>query len=147
MAGRMTRTRLIFLLFIISFITSIAILLPGCFKDPRQLAIGEWQEYNKLGYVDVSHTTLKWSGSHHKGTFHYSWIQTDSEPYTVEVSRNGEKWLAGITFENDDLAEVDLYIMDKLPREARDFIKKKNRAKNRPEDEFKLRFRRVSPEK
>ncbi len=147
MLHKMTRTRIVFLLFILSVLVSVAILLPGCFKDPRKLAIGEWQEFNKLGYVDVSETTARWSGSSYKGTFTYTWIQTDSEPYSVEVSRNGESWLAGVTFESDDFAVVDLYIMDKLPAEARKFIQQKNRAKNRPEDEFKLRFRRVKVEK
>ena len=143
----MNRTRLILLIVLISVLTSLALLLPGCFKDPRHLVQGEWQEYNKLGYVDVTDSTARWSGSTYKGTFQYTWVQTDSEPYTAEVSRNKDKWLVGISFEDDDHATVDFYIMDKLPAEARDFIRSRNRAKNRPEDELQLRFRRIMAEK
>ncbi len=143
----MNRTRLILLIVILSVFGSLALLLPGWFKDPRQLVQGEWQEYGKMGYVEVTDSTARWRGSNYKGSFQYNWIQTDSEPYTAEVSRNKDKWLVGITFEDDDHAVVDFYIMDKLPAEARDFIRSRNRAKNRPEDELKLRFRRVKAEK
>lgn len=142
----MTRIRLIFLLIILSFICSLILMLPGWFRDPEKLVQGEWQEANKLGFVEVTDSTARWRGSNYKGTFHYTWVQTDSEPYTAEVSRHKDKWLIGITFEDDDHAVVDFYIMDKLPQEARDFIRQKNRAKSRPEDELKLRFRRIKAE-
>lgn len=142
----MTRTRLILLLFLLSLAASVALLLPGWFKDPRQLVQGEWQEYNKLGYVEVTDCTARWRGSNFRGTFQYSWLQDSSEPYSIEVSRNGEKWLVSLTFESDDLAIVDFHIIDKLPAEARDFIRQKNKAKNRPEDEVQLRFKRVKTE-
>lgn len=143
----MTRVRLILFLFLLSLVCSLALFLPGCFKDPRQLVQGEWQEINKLGYVDVTDSTARWSSRAYKGSFQYSWVQSDDEPYTVEVRRNKEKWLAGITFEDDDHASVQFYIMEKLPPEAREFIRQKNRARNRPEDELLLRFRRVTREK
>lgn len=144
---RMTKTRLILLLFLLSVLGSLVLLLPGWFKDPRELALGEWQEQGKLGYVEVTDCTARWRGSNLRRTFQYTWVQTDSEPYTVEVSRNQEKWLAGVTFEDDDHATVNFYIIDKLPPEAQDFIRQKNKAKNRPEDEILLRFRRVIEEK
>lgn len=128
-----------------SLLTSAALLLPGLFKDPRELVQGEWQEWNKLGTVEVTDCTARWQSGRHKMTFQYTWVQDDSEPYTIEVSRNNQKWLVGVTFEDDDHALVDFYIVDKLPAEARDFIREKNRARNRPEDELKLRFRRLTP--
>lgn len=143
----MTRARLILLIFIFSFISCAALLMPGWFKGPRELVQGEWQEANKLGYVEVTDCTARWQGGNYKATFNYAWIQTHDEPYTMEISRHGEKWLAGITFEDDDHAAVDFYIVDKLPPEARNFIRQKNRARNRPEDELKLLFRRVIAEK
>lgn len=143
----MTRARLILLMILLSLISCAALLMPGWFKDPRALVQGEWQEANKLGYVEVTDCTARWQGGNYKATFNYTWIQTDDEPYTMEISRNGEKWLAGITYDDDNHATVDFYIMDKLPPEARDFIRQKNRARNRPEDELKLRFRRVITEK
>lgn len=143
----MTRTRLIFILFLISFAASLILLIPGWFKDPRKMVQGEWQEFNKLGCVEVTDCTARWQGGNYKATFRYDWVQTDDEPYTLEISRNNEKWLIGVTFETDDLAEVDFYIMDKLPPEARDFIQQKNKARNRPENELKMRFRRIIPEK
>lgn len=145
--GIMNRIRLVFLLILLSVLGSLALMLPGWFKDPRQLVLGEWQETGKLGYVEVTDATARWRGSHAQRTFHYSWVQTDSEPYTIEISRNQDKWLVGVSFEDDDLAEVTFYIMDKLPPEAQDFIRQRNRAKKRPDDELKLRFRRVKPEK
>lgn len=142
----MTRTRLILLLVLLSFLGCLALMLPGWFKDPRQLVQGEWQEYNKLGYVDVTDSSVHWRRGNYRGSFRYSWVQTESEPYTAEISHKKDKWLIGITFEDDDHAVVDFYIMDKLPAETRDFIRSKNRARIRPEDELKLRFRRVNSE-
>ena len=145
--GKMTRIRLIFIIVLLSVLTSLALLLPGWFKDPRQLVLGEWQEHNKLGYVEVTQSTARWSGSNYKGTYSYAWIQYESEPYTIEISRNGEKWLASLTFEDDDHALVDFHIVDKLPAEARKYIQERNKARNRPENEFLLRFRRVEQKK
>ena len=143
----MTRTRLIFILVLLSVLTSLALLLPGWFKDPRQLVLGEWQEHNKMGYVEVTDCTARWSGSNYKGTYSYAWIQYESEPYTIEITRNGEKWLASLTIEDDDHALVDFHIVDRLPAEARKFIQERNKARNRPENEFILRFRRVEQKK
>ncbi len=143
----MTRTRLILLIVLLSLACSIALLLPGCFKDPRQLVLGEWQELNKLGFVEVAGSTARWRGSNYKATFQYDWVQADDEPYSVEISRNGQKWLVDLTFDDDDHAEVNLLIFDQLPPQAQDFIRQKNKAKNRPEKELRLRFRRVLPEK
>ena len=143
----MTRLRLLLLLVICSVIGSMALLLPGCFKNPRELVLGEWQEVNKLGYVEVTDSTARWRGGNYKATFHYTWVQDADEPYTVEVSRNGENWQADITFESDNEADVYLHVFDKLPPEAQDFIRQKNKARNRPENELRMRFRRVLPEK
>lgn len=86
----MTRLRLLLLLVIGSVTGSLALLLPGCFKNPRELVLGEWQEVNKLGYVEVTDSTARWRGGNYKATFHYTWTQDADEPYTVEVSRNGK---------------------------------------------------------
>ena len=143
----MTRVRLILILILLSVLASVALLLPGWFKDPRELVQGEWQEFNKLGYVEVTDCTARWRGDNYRGTFHYQWLQDDSEPYSIEISRNEEKYLVSLTFESDDLAVVDFHIIDKLPPEAREFIRQKNKARNRPEDELKLRFKRVQSKK
>ena len=156
----MTRIRLILLLFLISLLSCAALLLPGWFKNPRELVQGEWQEYNKLGYVEVTDCTARWRGGNYRATFQprwrggnyratfqYSWLQDESEPYSIEISRNQEKYLVSLSFESDDLAVVDFHIMEKLPPEAREFIRQKNKARNRPEDELKMRFKRVKSEK
>ena len=143
----MTRVRLILILILLSVLASVALLLPGWFKDPRELVQGEWQEFNKLGYVEVTDCTARWRGGNYRGTFHYKWLQDNSEPYSIEISRNEEKYLVSLTFESDDLAVVDFHIIDKLPPEAREFIRQKNKARNRPEDELKMRFKRVKAEK
>ena len=109
--------------------------------------LGEWQEVNKLGYVEVTDSTARWRGGNYKASFLYTWTQDADEPYTVEVSRNGEKWQADITFDSDNEADVNLHVFDKLPPEAQDFIRQKNKARNRPETELRMRFRRVLPEK
>ncbi len=143
----MTKLRLLFLLVLCSVIGSLALLLPGCFKNPRELVLGEWQEAGKLGYVEVTDSTARWRGSNYKATFQYTWVQDSDEPYTLEVSRNGEKWKTDLIFESDDVADVYFLMFDKLPPEAQDFIRQKNRARNRPETELRLRFRRIKPEK
>ncbi len=143
----MTRVRLILILILLSVLASVALLLPGWFKDPRKLVQGEWQEFNKLGYVEVTDCTARWRGGNYRGTFHYRWLQDGSEPYSLEISRNEEKYLVSLTFESDDLAIVDFHIVDKLPPEAREFIRQKNKARNRPEDELKMRFKRVQSKK
>ena len=147
MQSDMTHTRLIFLIVLLSVLAALALMLPGWFEDPRKLAIGEWQEQNKLGFVEVDETSARWRGSNFKGTFHYTWLQYENEPYSVEISRKGEKYLASVTFEDDDHALVNFHVYDRLPAEARKFISQKNKAKNRPEDEILLRFRRVKAEK
>lgn len=147
MQNAMTRVRLILLLILLSVFASVALMLPGWFKDPRELAQGEWQEFNKLGYVEVTDCTARWRGGNYRGSFHYKWLQDDNEPYSIEISRNEEKYLVSLTFESDDLAVVDFHIINKLPPEAREFIRQKNKARNRPEDELKMRFKRVLSKK
>lgn len=143
----MTRTRLLLLLILCTLLACASLLLSGWFKNPRELVQGEWQEQNKLGYVEVTDSTARWSGSNHKGTYHYNWIQENSEPYAIEVSRNGQKWLVNLSFEDDDHAVVNFHIIDQLPAEAQDLIRERNRARNRPENELLLRFRRMKQEK
>ena len=147
MKTAMTRARLLLLLILLTLATCAALLLPGWFKDPRQLVQGEWQEVNKLGLVEVTDCTARWLGSNYKGTFQYTWIQADDEPYSIEVSRNEGNWLVSLTFEDDDHAIVDFHIIDKLPSQAQELIRQKNRARNRPEDELRLRFRRLKAKK
>lgn len=143
----MTRLRLILLLILLSVISCIALLLPGWFTSPRELIQGEWQEINKMGTVSVTDCTARWVGSNHRANMTYTWIQDDDEPYTIEVTYRGEKWLANITFESDDQALVNFLIIDKLPQDAQDFIRQKNKAKNRPEDEVCMRFRRITAQR
>ncbi len=143
----MTRLHLILCGCLLTIIVILALVLPGLFKDPRQLVQGEWQEVNNRGYAEVTDCTARWRGSNYKARFRYNWIQSDDEPYTIEVSRNNEKFSIGLTFEDDDHATVDFYIMDKLPHEVQEIIRQKNRARNRPDGELKMQFRRVITEK
>ncbi|MBO5683586.1 MAG: hypothetical protein J6R92_01430 [Akkermansia sp.] len=143
----MTRTRLLLLLILLTLLTCAALMLPGWFKNPRLLAQGEWQEVNKLGMVEVTDCSARWHGSNYKGAYQYTWLQDETEPYSIEVSRNKEKWLVSLTFEDDDHATVDFHIIDKLPPQAQELIRQKNRARNRPQDELRLRFRRLKAEK
>lgn len=143
----MTRTRFLLLLILLTLAACVALLLPEWFKDPRQLVQGEWQEVNKHGQVEVTDCTARWQGSNYKGTYRYTWLQDEKEPYSIEVSRNEEKWLVSLTFEDDDHAVVDFHIIDKLPAQAQELIRQKNRARNRPEDELQLRFRRIKAKK
>ena len=147
MKAAMTRARLLLLLIILTLVTCAALLLPGWFKDPRQLVQGEWQEVNKLGQVEVTDCTARWQGSNYKGAFQYTWTQSDNEPYSIKVSRNEENWFVSLTFEDDDHAVVDFHIIDKLPAQAQELIRQKNRARNRPEDELRMRFRRLKAKK
>jgi hypothetical protein len=147
MKAAMTRARLLLLLIILTLVTCAALLLPGWFKDPRHLVQGEWQEVNKLGQVEVTDCTARWQGSNYKGTFQYTWTQSDNEPYSIKVSRNEEYWFVSLTFEDDDHAVVDFHIIDKLPAQAQELIRQKNRARNRPEDELRMRFRRLKAKK
>lgn len=143
----MTRTRLLLLLILLTLAACVALLLPEWFKNPRQLVQGEWQELNKHGQVEVTDCTARWQGSNYKGSYRYTWLQDEKEPYSIEVSRNEEKWLVSLTFEDDDHAVVDFHIIDKLPAQAQELIRQKNRARNRPEDELQLRFRRMKAKK
>ncbi len=147
MQNEMTRIRLLLLLILLSILSCAALLLPGWFKNPRELVQGEWQEFNKLGQVEVTDCTARWQSGNYRAAFRYNWLQDESEPYSIEISRNEEKYLVSLTFESDDLAVVDFHIMEKLPPEAREFIRQKNKARNRPEDELKMRFKRVKAEK
>ena len=143
----MTRTRFLLLLILLTLAACVALLLPEWFKNPRQLVQGEWQEVNKHGQVEVTDCTARWQGSNYKGSYRYTWLQDEKEPYSIEVSRNEEKWLVSLTFEDDDHAVVDFHIIDKLPAQAQELIRQKNRARNRPENELQLRFRRMKAKK
>ena len=55
--------------------------------------------------------------------------------------------VAAITFNGKDEVFADLDIMNKLPGEMADILRKKNRSAGRPENEFRLIFRRVHPKK
>ena len=147
MKAYMTRTRLLLLLILLTLLTCAALFLPGWFRDPKKLVQGEWQEYNKLGTVEVTDCTARWQGNSYNGNFRYEWLQADNEPYSIRVSRNDEQWLVSLSFEDDDHAVVNFHIIDQLPEQAQDFIRQKNRARNRPENELLLRFRRMKREK
>lgn len=114
-------------------------------EDPRKLALGEWQEQSKRGFVVVSDEShLSWQAANRRGKMTYRWLQTDEEPYRVEVRRGeNSRWEANVTFEGKDKALVEPDILHHLPEEAQKLIRQKNKAKGRPENEFIFLFHRV----
>lgn len=114
-------------------------------EDPRQLALGEWQEKSKSGFVEVTDDShLQWRAANRRGKMTYRWLQTEQEPYRVEVRRGqNSRWEADVTFEGKDDALVAPDILHLLPDEAVNIIRQKNKAKGRPENEFIFHFRRV----
>lgn len=143
----MTRARLILLLAILLPILAAVLFIPDWFEDPRQLALGEWKEHSTRGYVEVEEERIRTRGMGRTGKITYSWVQTDDEPYTMRVKARGHEVTAHITFNGSDEALVLFEIMHLLPPAAARELRKRNKAANRPEDEFYMLFRRVSTEK
>lgn len=120
-----------------------AVFIPDWFEDPVKLAIGEWQGYPNKVRAEVDEQQVRWYAGGHRGKFTYTWLQTDTEPYRVQFSRGEESFEADVIFEGDEEAILLPLVMDRMPEIARDYIRRQNKARNRPEDELRFLFRRV----
>lgn len=112
-------------------------------EDPRKKILGSWQEGNRSFYLDANESTLHWSKGTRNGTLPYSWVQTEHEPYTLQVQYRHESILVDITFDGDNTALASPRIWEKLPDYAQQWIRSRNRAAGRPEKEFTVLFRRT----
>ena len=121
-----------------------AVFIPDWFEDPVKLAIGEWQGYPNKVRAEVDAQQVRWFAGGHRGKFSYTWLQTDTEPYRVQFTRGEESFEADVIFEGEDEAILMPLVMDRMPEVARDYIRRQNKARNRPEDELRFLFRRVT---
>lgn len=125
--------------------TGALILIPDWFEDPRRLAPGEWKDAGRRGTIDVTESTLTLRGFGPEDPIPYEWVQTEDEPYTLLVTYGSYRLMADITFNGKNEVIADLDVMDKLPSDIADTLREKNRHAGRPENEFRLLFRRVLP--
>ena len=123
------------------------IFIPDWFEDPRELAIGEWRDAGKRGYLEVDETHIRTRGLGARGSISYEWVQTEDEPYTMQLTWRHYTITAHITFDGPDTAIADLDVMRHLPREAARIVKKQNKAAGRPENEFRMVFFRTKVKK
>lgn len=141
----MNTLRSIYILIGISLLSAI-IFIPDWFEDPRRLLPGEWQDSGRRGRIEATEEYLQIYGVGSEEPIPYEWLQTDDEPYTLQVSYGRHTISADIIFNGKDEVIANLDIMHKLPREAADTMRQKNRSAGRPENEFRLIFRRIIPE-
>ena len=123
------------------------IFIPDWFEDPRRLAPGEWVEQGTRLKAEVTDKDIHWRGFNSRGRLTYDWLQTDKEPYRVVIRRGEQAVEALVTFNGEDEAILEPEIFDKLPSLARRYIRERNRARQRPEEEIRLIFRRVREKK
>lgn len=142
----MTIPRIILSLLGISILSAF-IFIPDWFENPRELAPGEWQDAGRKGKVEVDENAVHLLGFGPEEPIRYEWLQTDDEPYTMQLTYGSYTVVANITFNGRDEVIAELDVMDKLPSTAADMLRKKNRNAGRPENEFRLLFRRVQPKK
>ena len=121
------------------------VMIPDWFEDPRKLAPGEWKDAGKQGMVEVTDATLTLHGFGPEGPIPYTWLQTDKEPYTMQVCYGSHTVEAAITFNGENEVVADLDIMHKLPSDIADTLRRRNTGAGRPENEFRLVFRRIIP--
>lgn len=124
-----------------------AIVLPDWFENPIKLAPGEWKGSSGNMQAEVTEELVSWSAGGHRGKFTYTWVQTDSEPYRVSFRRGNREFEADIEFNGRDEAVVRPLVFEQLPELAREYIRSRNKAMNRPEDELVFVFRRVRAKK
>ncbi|MBQ3218522.1 MAG: hypothetical protein IJB33_06585 [Akkermansia sp.] len=119
------------------------VFIPDWFEDPVKLAPGEWKgtPNGMLGEVDESQ--VRWSVGGHRGRFVYNWVQTENEPYRVQFRRGNRVFEAEVEFNGRDEAVVHPLIFDELPELAQDYIRSRNKAMNRPENEMIFVFHRI----
>lgn len=138
--------RLIYLLLILALLLGV-IVLPDWSEDPRRLAIGEWMEQSSHLRAEVTEDTIAWRGFNRRGNLTYTWLQTNKEPYRVAIRRGEQLIEADVTFDGDDVALLEPDVFDKLPPTARRYIRERNHARQAPEEEIRLIFRRVKEKK
>lgn len=138
--------RLICILLILSLLLGV-IILPDWFEDPRRLALGEWMEQGSHLRAEVTEDSIAWRGFNSRGKLTYTWLQTNKEPYRVAIRRGEQLVEADVTFDGEDVAILEPDIFDKLPPTARRYIRERNRARQNPEEEIRLIFRRVKEKK
>lgn len=139
----MNKLRLTLILTVLSIICGL-IFIPDWFEDPRELAPGDWKDSGRTGTLEVTDSSIILHGFGHRGTISYQWLQTESEPYTMQIVYGGHRLDAHITFDGPNTVIAELDIMDKLPAEAAKTLRSKNRSLGRPENEFRLVFFRMA---
>lgn len=143
----MKRLHLFLTCFIAFGLLSCFVFLPDWREDPVRLAVGEWRTQSKsMGiHAEVTDRRAEWYGKAW-GKCAYEWIQTECEPYRLRFMHGNEAIEANVTFDGSDTAILEPDILDKLPDMARAHIRKQNKLRNRPENEFRIIFVRVKAE-
>lgn len=132
---------------ILSAIAAIGVLcvvfIPDWFENPQELAIGEWLGVPNKMQGEVDATQVRWQVGGHRGKFSYTWVQTEQEPYRVQFRRGDRVFEADVEFNGRDEVVVHPLIFEQLPELAQEYIRSRNKAKNRPENEMIFVFRRA----
>lgn len=110
--------------------------------DPRKLALGEWKEASSRLRVEVDADQARWRGMGH-GSIRYQWLETEHSPYRMQLTYRGDTLEAHLDFPDKDTAVLEPQIWHKLPASLQRQLRDLNRRHNRPEQEFRLLFKRV----
>lgn len=115
-------------------------------EDPRELALGEWQESTSRLKVEVTPEKAAWRGMGH-GSTAYTWLNADKPPYRVSFTYQGKTIEAHLTFDGRDTAIFEPLVWEHLPAMAQQHLRELNRRHNRPDTEVRLLFRRIVDKK
>ena len=119
-----------------------ALFIPDWFEDPVKFAPGNWQATPSGMRAEVDEEQVRWQVGGHYGRFAYQWVQTREEPYRVIFRRGEQVFEADVIFDGEDEVVVLPLVFDELPPMAREYIASQNKARNRPEKELRVVFRR-----
>ena len=121
-----------------------ALFIPDWFEDPTQKILGTWKDAAPRSalFIEADRAQLQWRSGTRHGKMPYTWLQTEHEPYTLQFTYHHEDYVVDVIFNGNDEAVALPRIWDKLPEEARRWVKEKNRAAGRPEKELRFLFRR-----
>ena len=136
----MTRRSILIIALIALACAGVLLLLSGR-DDPRELLLGEWKEASTRLYADVEPERVSVRGLA-RGAITYEWLETEKEPYRLRFTYRHQSYEALVSFSGRDTAIIEPQIWDMLPASARRQLREINRRHQRPEEEFRLLFRR-----
>lgn len=111
-------------------------------ENPKEKILGEWIEKGSKLRIEVLPGEIRWRGMGH-GKAHYEWLRYEKKPYRLRCTARGHTLEVDLHFSGDDTAIAEPDIWEHLSDEAKKMLHDINRQHGRPEQEFRLIFKRA----